>query len=422
MNKSNTTAKGDIFEKKVFELLEALLENEDFFVPGKRSKIFWKKAYYSELKRGDIIVDISIETFLPKADHYSQLTIIECKNYDTNVPISDIREFSSILNELGTHNTKGIVISSSFFQSGAYQIAVSTGMGLAILKGKNELEWINYRVDRRYAHYSDESIITRLSKNNSQNNFFAYFEKNSFENLPGLLLNLGVIDNYNVKQEFINIPYISEEQILGVINQLPFSIYKNEQLETSNLCKILSDKSNVEFIFDSCLDSYNHNNVLGKITFNPLKIFITKELNKDIYRWRFTLAHEVGHLLLHSEILREYINDNFDVENTIFLNHVESKKINKRMEIQANIFATNLLLPKFAFLKIVSEYFIKERIHRNYLFLDNQPCNRYLVYNLLGELKCKFGVSHEVAKNRLVSMKLLKDETDTSISNVMRNY
>lgn len=184
MNKSNTTAKGDIIEKKVFELLEALLENEDFFVPGKRSKIFWKKAYYSELKRGDIIVDISIETFLPK----------------------------------------------------------------------------------------------------------------------------------------------------------------------------------------------------------------------------------------------EYINDNFDVENTIFLNHVESKKINKRMEIQANIFATNLLLPKFAFLKIVSEYFIKERIHRNYLFLDNQPCNRYLVYNLLGELKCKFGVSHEVAKNRLVSMKLLKDETDTSISNVMRNY
>ena len=44
----NTTKKGDLFEKQIFEIIKNLLDNEEFFVSGKRSKIYWKKSYISK--------------------------------------------------------------------------------------------------------------------------------------------------------------------------------------------------------------------------------------------------------------------------------------------------------------------------------------------------------------------------------------
>ena len=64
MNKNNTVTKGDKFEDPVFNLLRKLLENDDFFVSGKKSSVFRKKGYYSEARKKDIIFDISIETYL----------------------------------------------------------------------------------------------------------------------------------------------------------------------------------------------------------------------------------------------------------------------------------------------------------------------------------------------------------------------
>ena len=419
MNKINTTEKGDLFEKKVFEIIKKLLDNEDFFVSGKRSKIYWKKSYVSKETNSNVIVDISIETFLPNADKYSQLTIIECKNYESAVPINDIREFGSILNEIGTHKTNGIMISKSRFQEGAYNFAVSTGIGLAILKDKSELDWINYRIDRKYNQYNIDDINSFLS-NNSETDFFAYINKYCFENLPDLLLNIGIIDKFNNKQEFINIPYKTEEQIVAEISKLPSNIYIDNKLDTDILINFLAEKYNADFILDSSLNIYNHNKILGKIAFNPLKIYLTKELKEECFRWRFTLAHEIGHLILHSEVLKNYINNNIDNETTIFHNET-SDRINNRMEIQANIFATRLLLPDIPFKILVQQYFIKERILKGHLYLDNQSCNRILVNNLLLEIKYSFGVSLEVGKIRLKNLNLLIDKTENSIESILRN-
>jgi len=108
-----------------------LLRNDEFFVSGKKSKILGKKKSPS-LKTGEVEVDISIETYLNGAEEYSFLTVIECRNYKGKIPINDIREFGSVLNEIeiGEHNTKGILISSSAFQQGTINFAKSTKIGL----------------------------------------------------------------------------------------------------------------------------------------------------------------------------------------------------------------------------------------------------------------------------------------------------
>lgn len=91
------------------------------------------------------------------------------------------------------------------------------------------------------------------------------------------------------------------------------------------------------------------------------------------------------------------------------------------MEIQANMFASLLLLPEKPLRKIVKDYFIEIRNYKGRLYFDNQPINRQLTYGLLGKIKEKFGVSHEVGKYRLISLNLLEDKTDNSIKQIIRN-
>lgn len=48
LNMDSTTSKGTKFENDIFELIERLLIAGKFFVPNKGSKIYKKKAYYSD--------------------------------------------------------------------------------------------------------------------------------------------------------------------------------------------------------------------------------------------------------------------------------------------------------------------------------------------------------------------------------------
>ncbi len=74
---NNTVSKGDKFESQVHDLIKKMLNNGDFIVSGKKSKIFWKKDYYSQDRKKDIIFDIAIETYLEEnAKNYSFLTYI----------------------------------------------------------------------------------------------------------------------------------------------------------------------------------------------------------------------------------------------------------------------------------------------------------------------------------------------------------
>lgn len=56
-------------------------------------------------------------------------------------------------------------------------------------------------------------------------------------------------------------------------------------------------------------------------------------------RQRFTLAHELGHLILHNEA--------YHVDTKFFLRNELSTRAESAMEIEANQFASNLLMPSW---------------------------------------------------------------------------
>jgi len=63
-----TFKKGDDFEDRVFKIIKMILENDDFYVPNKKSRVFRKKGYYAKDRASNIIFDITIETFMDNSD------------------------------------------------------------------------------------------------------------------------------------------------------------------------------------------------------------------------------------------------------------------------------------------------------------------------------------------------------------------
>ena len=419
MNNSNTFKQGDSFEERVFKLLKLILENDDFFVPGKKSKIFRKKAYYSKIRESNIIFDITIETYMGDSKDYSLLTIIECKNYKSAVPVNDIEEFSTKIKQIGEHNTKGIVVSNNSFQEGSYRNALNTGLGLIRVKDNDEFEWIVRRKENVSIVNNKNEIEEKFvnEKLRAEENFIANINGKFVKNLADVLIDIGIIDFFKHKEKFINIPFVTEESIDKIITKLESkNIYNGISLDVNKLCSFLETVYPITFDIEADLE----NNILGKIEFEPLKIKISKSLKTDVSRQRFTIAHEIGHLLLHYKILLNKITEKTDTDLSFSFLYNISEMTTKRLEYQANIFASHLLLPVDSLINIVEIYFTKERIHKRYLYWDHQPVNQQLTLTLLNQISLQYQVSIEVARIRLISLGLLVDDRFKSIRDVLK--
>lgn len=100
-------------------------------------------------------------------------------------------------------------------------------------------------------------------------------------------------------------------------------------------------------------------------------------------RQRFTLAHEIGHYLLHRQSSELFIDKKY---NAIFRD-TKSSKGEDRMEIQANQFAAALIMPKIL---------LEERINKDELDLGDD--------SVIEELANEFGVSIQALVYRLSNL------------------
>ena len=63
------------------------------------------------------------------------------------------------------------------------------------------------------------------------------------------------------------------------------------------------------------------------------------------HRQRFTIAHEVGHLLLHRDLIANQVH--IDKRFPVLMRDENSATGTQRMEMEANSFAAELLMPRF---------------------------------------------------------------------------
>lgn len=80
--------------------------------------------------------------------------------------------------------------------------------------------------------------------------------------------------------------------------------------------------------------------VLGWMSIQENKICIDTQLERHVERFRFTVAHEIGHFSLH----RDFIQTDGKFLSTEETSHFYTKN-EKRLEYQANLYASKILVP-----------------------------------------------------------------------------
>jgi len=107
-------------------------------------------------------------------------------------------------------------------------------------------------------------------------------------------------------------------------------------------------------------------------------------LLEDDPRARFTIAHEVGHIVLHAEFLHK-LNGN----DSVRMVSLKRLKPFENPEVQANVFAAALLMPRKPFLSMLSEL-VRKKLPKEVI---------------IDKLRKTFGVSKSAVETRLKNIR-----------------
>ena len=148
--------RGEAFELEIKLLLEAELNGGLLGINPSNARVFHRKRYHSPARNGNIIVDVSLEMYRSGASQPFLVWIWECKDYAHPVPVDDIEEFHSKLEQIGTSLTKGTVASRNGFQESAIEVARTWGIGLVRMQPDGSLVRL-----LESASYQDLSLVVR---------------------------------------------------------------------------------------------------------------------------------------------------------------------------------------------------------------------------------------------------------------------
>lgn len=382
--KFNNQHKGDYFENLVFKKLKELIKNQDIPGVSRYNEIFLHKQYASKTAP-DVMLnpDITIEVYSnSNKETWSNLLVVECKNHGRKIDNSIYREFVGNLSDYPRSGVRGIMVSSAGFTQQVITLAQSDNIALVVLSEQSDWETIIWRkINSFEQHQFGHKVLT----GEVSTSYPIVYSGNSFVTVSDLLQECGI-----PMSKALHIPFMEDNVICKKVEDI---LQNTKYLIKENFidCCFSLIAPNYKFDFVEMQED-----CLGKCDFKEHVITINSSLSK--HRQNFTIAHELGHIALHSSIVENLfsIEDRESDKNTII-----SKSIYGRMEYQANTFASYLLMPNIPFMAEVNKLFKENWITTGRLYHDYQPCNIRDCNVVVGALSSKFNVSQEAVIVRL---------------------
>ncbi|BDC93625.1 restriction endonuclease [Treponema bryantii] len=428
----STVQVGDEFEAKVFRLFSILLKEGSLFVPP-NSNIFQKKKYYSDQRKDDIVFDIAIESYIPGSLEPSLIIFIECKHYKEKVPISDIEEFHSKVEQIAPNANKAILVTNSSFSEQGINFAKANHIALVRIFDDDNINWLLPRevtgsITYKEIESAEQEILYALCEDEYKiiNNSILYFNGYPMYDSIGFIesiYNYGDYHSHNknniilekLYQNDITLPeidFLNDSTLISIANNFRQTLIDKYLINESNI----ETKVFIEYLkdyYDFSIDFVDELNLtqpiryLAYVDYENKKIYILNEILKYENRLRFTLIHEISHLLLHEKLQQILLN------NKTLILLPESKKA--RVEIQANKLTSFILLPPKELMTELNYLIQKYKLNSNrgyFIYLDSQPCNISQWNYISTHLSNKFGVSKDVIKRRLKEIGFLKIEEE----------
>ena len=423
----SSVAKGSAFEEKIYEHFCRLISDGRFFASPDCCQIYRQKGYHSRDRDADIIFDIAIEVYMPGSDVYSLLVLIECKEHESSIPVGDVEHLFSRMQQVSGGNTKGIIVATSAFQSGAVKFARSKGIGVARWFGTDNLKWRLRRTPVRWGFRQSDTestgdILSALTLEQYPSSLFEFYcwndyrETNSIAELlsDAIQAHLGSEAAKSLFAECPDdeiIPYRTRESIEDLVSELLAQLdYRSGRAPLESICERQRNMAGLQCEHRQPTQEESRQQMLGYIDFARQNITIFDLGPNETNRQRFTLAHELGHYFLqHGDVLMFERCHIGDVEEADTIARIANQYV-RRMEIQANHFAGSLLLPAKSLLhdmsRLATEFGLRDKGH-GLIYLDHQACNIADYLRITDRLRLSYGASRTAIKYRLQELGLL---------------
>lgn len=387
----SSNQKGDLYEDFVYNIMLQKHSGQS------NSQLYRKRKYPQRIPDSNPLeIDISIELkiYTERPSEYDHLTIIECKNLSRPVGREVIDHLISKKEDVKANDA--ICVSSSGFQSGAISKAKDAGIKLLEIKFKTNYteRWITRKEQAKThpMHISQHLLrldILEQQKNNQDKTDTLYRDDEALEFLDTLL-----------NHHSLNVPFIERDKIeLIAWNALKLSNPSNQIDIDTLVCLIglLDYKLELE-------SSTPDDRILARCNFEQRVIHLYR-INQPLGRIAFTLAHEIGHILLHQELF--YKHGLVSLNETSRTISVLSQSVLSRLETQANLFASSLLMPKTLIEKCFMNFKKKNNINKHVLYIDDQEVNQELLSSLISDICSITIASREALFYRLQELNLI---------------
>jgi Zn-dependent peptidase ImmA (M78 family) len=419
-------AKGTRFEAKVYNYLRGFIEDGHFFAQSKCCRLFRQKGYASKERGADIKFDISIEIYNPGDSEYSLLVAVECKDYRSSVPVADVELLDSRMQQVSGGNTKGVIIATSALQSAAIGLARSKGIGVARWFSKSDVKWTLKRTPACWGFRAfnsvtaEEALLALTSETGSSWPYELYGLNDRGTNSIAELVvdavhsHIGQ-DAFNLlarePSDIDSIPYYSQDAIDEEVSSLLGRLdYRDGRVPLALILKQEHRRAGLEHEFRAATHEEQRRRTLGCFDLQARKISIINCEPHEADRQRFTIAHELGHHFLnHGDILERERCDLNDIDEWGVSSRISNQGL-CRMEIQANTFASSLLLPKRQLMRDLKALAVALNLRdKGYglIYLDDQPCNRSDHLRITHQLQVKYGASRSAITLRLKTVGVL---------------
>ncbi len=180
------------------------------------------------------------------------------------------------------------------------------------------------------------------------------------------------------------------------------------------IIKVLMDQHRVRFVFTEDLgQTRGGQKIRGRIALKDRIVWIDRSLqpDDDLHRFRFTIAHEFGHLALHRHRPIQNYDAIEDTDEQLRMEFSHASGSKQIVEWQANRYASAILMPRYTVAPALCAFHTENDVHLNIgrVFVDNSPANRSLYAQALNRLSLIYHVSRSVVRIRLQELGLLID-------------
>lgn len=181
------------------------------------------------------------------------------------------------------------------------------------------------------------------------------------------------------------IPYLAKDKIIKEVDNLLDECWDGVfPVDVESLC----DDLEINILSIPNLSQDFHIDAYVSADFKTIYVD-EAEFEKESPRYRFSVAHELGHLLLH----RKYYPDGIKDMNEWL--KVSKQIATENAEFQANFFAANLLVPSVEFAAVLNKYYNGDFLKNVWLASDGE---REKIFN---DVRRKFKVSNDVIARRI---------------------